>query len=251
MKKIKAVLVDDEAANSKTLQLLLAQHCPQIEILKVFSQPAKALKEIPNLPVELIFLDIEMPGMNGFELLKRLTTYKGGVIFATAHSNYAVRAFKFSAVDYLLKPIDADELVQAVEKFIETRHVKPDANELKQLSGNIDYLSQPVPRKIAVPTNSAIEVITLEDVEYFKAERNYTLIKRNGKPDILVSKTLKDFEEMIAGGNFMRVHLSHIINLNRVARYLRNDGGYVVMSDGSEITVSRSHRDEFLQRLTV
>lgn len=249
MEKIQAVLVDDEPANTKTLELLLKQYCPSIETVKTFSNPALALKEIPKLKPQLLFLDIEMPHLSGFDLLAKLKTYSGGVIFVTAHSNYAVRAFKFSAVDYLLKPVEPKELKQAVQKFIKHRQIKPGHNEIKQLSGNIDYLAQPIPRKIAVATTASIEVVTLEDVEYFKADRNYTLIKRSGKKDIMVSKTLKDFEETLSAGSFMRVHLSYIVNINKVDRYVRAEGGYAVMNDGSQITISRSHRQEFLHRL--
>ena len=248
MNKLKVALVDDEPASLKTLQLLLKKYCPDAEVIASFNDPAIALKEIPQLNIDLLFLDIEMPVLSGFDLLNGLKDYKGGVIFATAHSSYALRAFKFSAVDYLLKPIEVDELKQAVEKFKQTRQPKPDSSAMKQLADNMQHLSSPNPQKITITTSNSIEIIALEEVEYLKADSNYTLIKRSGKPDLVISKTLKDFEEIIPSGRFMRVHITHIINLNKVERYLRQDG-YAVMQDGTKITVSRNNQAEFLNRL--
>lgn len=248
MNKIKVALVDDEPASLKTLQLLLKKYCPDIEVTATFNDPAKALKEIPGLPVDLLFLDIEMPVMSGFDLLNELKEYKGGVIFATAHSSYALRAFKFSAVDYLLKPIETDDLKQAVEKFKQTRQQKPDSATMKQLADNMQHLSSPSPQKIVVSTSNSIEIITLEEVEYLKADSNYTVICRSGKAAITIPKTLKEFEELISSDRFTRVHASYVVNLNKVERFLRLDG-YAVMRDGTKITVSRSNQNEFMHRL--
>ena len=249
MPPITAILVDDNPSHTANLQLLLSEHCPQINLIATFSNPATALKQIPVLDPQLLFLDIEMPQMSGFQLLTKLKTYKGGVIFTTAHSGYALRAFKFSAVDYLIKPVEAGELKQAVKKFMASKQNLPTQNQLQQLSGNIDFLAQPVPGKIAVPTSDAIEIILLDEVEYFKADRNYTLIKRTGRKDVFSAKPLKDFEETLAGGPFMRIHMSYLVNLNKIERYVRGEGGYVVMNEGSQISVSRSNRQEFLQRI--
>ena len=249
MNKIPAVLVDDEPDTLQTLQLLVKKYCPDVEVLATFSDAKTALRELPKLNPELLFLDVQMPGMTGFELLEKLDSFNGSVIFVTAHSAHAIRAIKFSALDYLLKPVDVNELKQAVEKFKKQRAAKPDNHVLQQLAKNIEFLSNPVASKIAVSTQEGIEIVLLSEVDYLKADRNYTLIKRQGKKDLLVSKPLKDFEETISSTLFMRIHSSYLVNLQKVQRYVRADGGYAVMEDGTEITVSRSHKDEFIRYL--
>jgi two-component system LytT family response regulator len=190
-----------------------------------------------------------MPEINGFELLKKLTKFEGSVVFVTAHSNYAVKAFKFSALDYILKPIDTADLRQTIDKYKKSRNSSPDADMMKQLLNNIDLMSNPKANKLSVSTQEGIEIINLSDVDYMKAERSYTLIKRQDKSDLMVSKPLKDFEEMLPPSKFMRIHDSYLVNLDKVVRYLRQDGGYAVMRDGSEILISRGRKEEFIKYL--
>ena len=249
MSVINAVLVDDEPDTLKTLQLLVKRHCPEVNIQGAYNSPTTALAEIEKLDPELLFLDVQMPEINGFELLEKLTRFKGSVIFVTAHNAHALRAIKFSALDYLLKPVDITELKEAVEKFKKLRSAKPGADVLQQLAKNIEFLANPTASKIAVSTQEGVEIIVLSEVDYMKADRNYTLIKRKGKKDLLVSKPLKDFEGTLPPAQFMRIHSSYLINLQKVERYVRADGGYAVMEDGAQITVSRSHKDEFLRFL--
>ncbi|MDB5282213.1 MAG: DNA-binding response regulator [Bacteroidota bacterium] len=249
MNQISAVLVDDEPDTLQTLQLLLKKHCPEIKVLDAFTDAKTALRELPKLNPELLILDIQMPGITGFEILEKYDSFKGSVIFVTAHSSHAIRAIKFSALDYLLKPIDISELKQAIEKFKKLHSGRPDNDVLRQLAKNIEFLSNPVATKIAVSTQEGIEIVLLSEVDYLKADRNYTLIKRTGKKDMLVSKPLKDFEETLSATQFMRIHSGYLVNLNKVQRYVRADGGYAVMEDGTQITVSRSHKDEFIRYL--
>jgi two-component system LytT family response regulator len=190
-----------------------------------------------------------MPEINGFELLKKLKKFEGSVVFVTAHSNYAVKAFKFSALDYILKPIDTADLRQTIDKYKKSRNSSPDADMMKQLLNNIDLMSNPKANKLSVSTQEGIEIINLSDVDYMKAERSYTLIKRQDKSDLMVSKPLKDFEEMLPPSKFMRIHDSYLVNLDKVVRYLRQDGGYAVMRDGSEILISRGRKEEFIKYL--
>ncbi len=251
MSPVKAVIVDDESDNVKTLELLIKKYCPDVTVEAIFTEPKAALKALPKLACDILFLDIEMPEMNGFELLKKLKKFEGSVVFVTAHSNYAVRAFKFSALDYILKPIDVTDLRQAIEKHQKNHAAAPDMDMMKQLLSNIELLSNPKANKLSVSTQEGIEILTLSDVDYMKAERSYTLIKRQGKNDLMVSKPLKDFEEMLPTTKFMRIHDSYLINLDKVVRYLRQDGGYAVMHDGSEILISRGRKDEFIRYLQV
>jgi two-component system LytT family response regulator len=251
MNPIKAVLVDDESDNVKTLELLIKKYCPEVTVEAVFTQSKAALKALPKIQCDILFLDIEMPELNGFELLNKLKKFEGSVVFVTAHSTYAVRAFKFSALDYILKPIDIADLKQTIEKYKKSRTTAPDRDMMKQIMSNIDLLSNPKANKLSVSTQEGIEIITLNDVDYMKAERSYTLIKRQDKTDLMVSKPLKDFEEMLPPSRFMRIHDSYLINLDKVVRYLRQDGGYAVMRDGSEILISRGRKDEFIKYLQV
>lgn len=249
MELIRAVLIDDEADTLRTLQLLLKKYCEEVDVVATFNDPKAALKELPKLNPELIFLDVQMPGMTGFELLEKIPNLNSGVIFVTAHSAHAIRAIKFSALDFLLKPVEANELKESIEKFKKRKNARPDSAILHQLAKNIEFLANPVTTKIAVSTQEGIEIVQLNDVDYLKADRNYTLIKRNGKKDLLVSKPLKDFTETLTGTQFMRIHSGYLVNLQKVVRYVRADGGYAVMDDGTEITVSRSHKDDFLKFL--
>jgi len=249
MNPIKAVLIDDESDNIQTLEILLRKHCPEVTVLATFTDPKVALKALPKLSFDILFLDIEMPEINGFELLRKLKKFSAAVVFVTAHSNYAVKAFKFSALDYILKPIDIADLQQTIAKYKKSHNTAPDGDMLKQLLSNIDLLSNPKANKLSVSTQDGIEIITLSDVDYMKAERAYTLIKRQDKNDLMVSKPLKDFEELLPAAKFMRIHDSYIVNLDKVVRYLRQDGGYAVMRDGSEILISRGRKDEFIKYL--
>lgn len=249
MTTIMAVLVDDEPDNLKTLELLLKKYCPGVEVAATFTEPKAAIKALPKIACDILFLDIEMPEINGFELLKKLKKFTGSVVFVTAHSSYAVRAFKFSALDYILKPIDAEDLKQTIEKYKKARTAAPDNDMLRQLASNIELLSNPRANKLSVSTQEGIEIISLSDVDYLKADRAYTIIKRQGKPDLMVSKPLKDFETMLPQSKFMRIHDSYIVNLDKVVRYLRQDGGYAVMRDGAEILISRARKDDFMRYL--
>lgn len=249
MNPIKAVIVDDEPDNIKTLQILLKKYCPEVVVDATFTEPKLALKALPKLACDILFLDIEMPEMNGFELLKKLKKFEGSVVFVTAHSNYAVRAFKFSALDYILKPIDVADLRQTVDKYKKSKPASPDSDMMKQLMSNIELLSNPKAGKLSVSTQEGIEIINLNDVDYMKADRSYTTIKRQDRNDLMVSKPLKDFEEMLPTNKFMRIHDSYIVNLDKVVRYLRQDGGYAVMRDGSEILISRGRKEEFIKYL--
>lgn len=248
MSKLNVALVDDEPASLKTLQLLLKRYFSDIEVIASFSNPTQALKELPDLPVDLLFLDIEMPVMTGFDLLSQLTGYKGGVIFATAHSSYAIRAFKFSAVDYLLKPIETEDLKQAIEKFIRNRQAKPDNSSIRQLADNLEHLSQPIPKKIVLTVGNNTEVIQINDIEYIQADRNYVLVKRVNKSDLTIIKSLKSFEDILPPSLFVRIHVSYIVNIEMVERYLKSEGT-VVMQSGAKLPLSRSYRDIFVARL--
>ena len=190
-----------------------------------------------------------MPDEKGFELFNYFQQITFSVIFTTAYKEHAIKAIKLAALDYILKPIDTADLRSTIDKYKKSRSSSPDADMMKQLLNNIDLMSNPKANKLSVSTQEGIEIINLSDVDYMKAERSYTLIKRQDKSDLMVSKPLKDFEEMLPPSKFMRIHDSYLVNLDKVVRYLRQDGGYAVMRDGSEILISRGRKEEFIKYL--
>lgn len=243
MTMIRTVLVDDEPDNIKTLQLLLQRYCPEVEVIATYTDPKTAVKALPKTAYDLLLLDVEMPGMTGFELLKKLRQPPQAVIFVTAHSHYAVKAFKFDAIDYLLKPIDVDDLQAAIAKYKRTRAAMT-GDTVKQLLANIDNLSRPALNRLALPTQDGVEMIALDEIIYLRADRNYTVIKRTGRKDLIVARTLGSFEELLMPPQFMRVNKQYLIHLGKITRYVRT-GSLVLMQDGTEIQVSRTRKDEF------
>ena len=195
---------------------------------------------------DLVFLDIEMPQMNGFEMLERLPQINFAVIFTTGYDQYAIKAFHFSALDYLLKPIEPKELINAVKK-VEEQHYLPMAEQFEMLLKKINGINSGF-NKIAVPTAEGFELIPATEVVYFEADDNYTHIFLKNKNKIIACRTLKKIEEQIQDYNFfVRVHNSYMVNLNEVIKYVRGEGGYLVMSDNSSVNVSRSRKDGLLK----
>jgi len=243
---IKAILIDDEMHCLKTLDLLLGEYCANVQVLEKCNDAATGLKAIELHKPDLVFLDIEMPEMNGFEMLEHLPQINFAVIFTTGYDQYAIRAFHFSALDYLLKPIEPKELIDAVKK-VEEQHHLPMPEQFEMLLKKIGGVNSGF-TKIAVPTAEGFELISATDVIYFEAESNYTHIFLKNKNKIIACRTLKKIEEQIQDYNFfVRVHNSYMVNLNEVVRYVRGEGGYLIMSDNSSINVSRNRKDALLK----
>jgi two-component system LytT family response regulator len=243
---IRALLVDDEKHCLETLTWQLEKFCPEIEIVDVCESAEKALEILDNQKIDLVFLDIEMPHMNGFELLQRLKSIPFEVIFTTAYDMFAVKAFKFSALDYLLKPIDRDELVQAVAKVNDKKKQSILPEQLDILFQNL-YNRKQTSQKIALPTMNGLEFVMADDIVHCQSEGNYTHIFLKDNARYLICRTLKETEELLSGHNFFRVHHSHTINLNHIKKYVKGDGGYVIMSNDSSVNVSRSRKEELLR----
>lgn len=243
---IRALLVDDEIHCLETLTWQLEKFCPEIVIVGVCDNAENALTILNKEEIELAFLDIEMPHMNGFELLQRLKKIPFEIIFTTAYDMFAVKAFKFSALDYLLKPIDKDELVQAVQKVKEKKNQSMLPEQLNILFQNLNNHKQPS-QKIALPTMNGLEFVIADDIIHCQSEGNYTHIFLKDDSKFLICRTLKETEELLSGHNFFRVHHSHSINLNHIKKYVKGDGGYVIMSNNSSINVSRSRKEELLR----
>lgn len=243
---IRALLVDDEKPCLEILSWQLNRFCPEVEVIAVCDSAENALSILNNQVVDLVFLDIEMPHMNGFELLQRLKKIRFEIIFTTAYDMFAVKAFKYSALDYLLKPIDKDELIQAIDKVKEKKDRTILPEQLNIFFENFYNQKQPS-QKIALPTLNGLEFVIADDIIHCQSEGNYThiFLKDGGK--FLICRTLKETEELLSGHNFFRIHHSHTINLNHIKKYVKGDGGYVIMSNNSSINVSRSRKEELLK----
>ncbi len=243
---IKAILIDDEMHCLKTLGMLLKEYCVNVQVLEKCNDAATGLKAIELHKPDLVFLDIEMPRMNGFEMLQRLPQINFAVVFTTGYDQYAIKAIHFSALDYLLKPIEPKELIDAVKK-VEEQHHLPMPEQFEMLLKKIGGINNGF-TKIAVPTAEGFELIAATDVIYFEAESNYTHIFLKNKNKIIACRTLKKIEEQIQDYNFfVRVHNSYMVNLNEVIRYVRGEGGYLVMSNNTSINVSRNRKDALLK----
>lgn len=241
---MRTILIDDEAKCVETLRIELNEYCPQVQVLAECHSAAQGLEAIQTLKPDLVFLDIEMPFMNGFELLKRLQPIHFEVIFATAYDQFALKAFEFAAADYLLKPIDSRRLIAAVEK-VEEGLQKFDNQKLELILLNLKGLQNPHPN-IAIPTLDGLEFVNVSEINYAEASDNYTVIHLVNKEKIVLSKPLKDLESMLEMHHFLRVHYTFLVNLDQVKRYLKGQGGTLVLKDGTQIPVSRAGRPRLL-----
>jgi two-component system LytT family response regulator len=245
---IKAIIIDDEMHCLKTLDMLLKEYCPDVQVIDKFNNAEAALKEIKKSKPDLVFLDIEMPHMNGFEMLEEFSEIFFRVIFTTGYDQYAIKAFRFSALDYLMKPVEPKELIAAVHK-VQTRKQLPEAEQFQMLLGKMSSKENVFP-KIPIPTIDGYELIPAEQVIFCKADDNYTYFHLKNKKKIIACRQLKEVEEQLGDFNFfIRVHHSYIVNINEVTRYTRGEGGYILLSDGTTVSVSKSRKDTLLHML--
>jgi two-component system LytT family response regulator len=245
---MKAVIIDDEKHCREVLTTLLGKYCSDVEIAATFSNGAEALESIEKTNPDIIFLDIEMPGMNGFEFLERTPHKNFGIVFTTAYNEYAIKAIKHSALDYLLKPIDKNELIEAVEKA-KQQNAQKTSSRVEQLLSALKLKKEA--KRFAVPTLEGLIMLNSEEILYCESDGPYCTFyfTSNAKP-LLTSKTLKEAEEVLQnGGEFFRVHHSFLINLKFVQKYIRGEGGEVIMSNGKNIPVARSRKQDFMKVL--
>lgn len=251
LKPLRAVIVDDEDHCIKTLKWELQACTPACEVVASFTDSTEALGQLPTLEPDILFLDIEMPQLNGFELVRRLNEHKAlraHLIFTTAYSDYAVKAFKFSAVEYLLKPVDREELEGALQKVAAATQAtnEQDAASLRLLFDNLDALDRGRPMRLSLPSTAGYELVHVRDIIRLSSDGSYTNVYLQDGRCITVSRHLKQLEESLPEQIFVRVHHSHLVNFEHVKRYLRQDGGTLVMSDGGEVAVARSRKDHVL-----
>ncbi len=254
---IKALLIDDEAHCVEALMILITKYCPGVRIMDTCRDGECGLKSIRKFQPELVFLDIAMPKMSGFDMLSRLERIDFEIIFTTAYDNFAIKAFKVSAVDYLLKPIDRQELVRAVE--VAEERIKLQNHKVNSVS-NFEHFSmllenlmqnQEAFPNIAIPTLEGLEILKVSDILYVTGDSNYANIFLKNRNPLLISKTVKYVEERLSGHRFFRIHHSNLINLGEVKKYVKGIGGYVIMSNGQELNVSRSRKNELMKHLNV
>lgn len=236
---IRAVIVDDEDASRMTLKGLLARYVPDVKIVGEGDDVATGLEVIKQHTPDLVFLDIQMPDGSGFHLLEQIEDIDFNVIFTTAFDQYAIKAIKFSALDYLLKPIVPDDLVKAVAKHNERISNPEFGKSYQALLENLN----PEPRKIVLHTFEGMHVVDTADIIRCQSDDCYTNFFLQGGKRIIVSKTLKEIDEQLKGKDFMRPHKSHLVNINYIKTVVRNDGGYIVMKDGAEIPISRRKKE--------
>jgi two-component system LytT family response regulator len=242
---MKCILVDDEVSCTDVLRWQLETYCEEIEILAECHSPTDAIQKIQALKPELVFLDIEMPGMNAFELLEKLKPLSFEVIFVTAYNQFAVQAFRENAVDYLLKPTEKSDLVAAVKKVTEKKNEAGNAKIDTLISMFREQMS--MGKKIALPTGDGISFINVDMIVRCESDSNYTYVFLSNGEKVVITKTLKQIEEALAEYPFYRVHQSHLVNLNHIVKFARDSGGYLVMSDRATITVARQRKDGLME----
>ena len=240
--KIKAVLIDDETHALNTLRWELEKHCPQVEIVGEFNQAEKALGALNNIDPDLVFLDIEMPIMNGFDLLDQLDRIDFEVIFVTAFDQYAVQAFRLNAIDYLLKPIDHKDLLEAISRV---RFKSAENNREERNRTNLELLKRSF-RKIPIHLVDRLEFVLPDEILYCKSEGSYTYVVFSEK-EVLITKPLKEMEKKLQDFGFFRTHKSYLVNLHHITKYIRGEGGYLIVSNGDSVPVARRKKDELTQ----
>ena len=249
MKKIKAILIDDELDSIDTLKWKLENYCPKVEVVATFSDPVKGLAHLKKAPPEILFLDIEMPMLSGFDILQELGDVPFDVIFTTAYDNFGIQAVKFSALDYLLKPVQNQELQKAVEKHLNKQGHSLSKTQIDGLIHNVQEKVKGRSGRVALATKESIEFVDPDDIVLCSSDSNYTLVYLSSGRKKLISRTLKEFEEMLAPFNFYRPHNSHLINLAQVREFIRSDGGYLVMKNQMKVPVSKSKKEQLLMKL--
>jgi two-component system, LytTR family, response regulator len=242
MANLKTIIIDDEPDSIRLIQIQLEQHCREVEVAGTYTSSVKALADIDRIKPDLILLDVEMPVLNGFELLEKIMHLHFCVVFITAYNQYALKAFRFNALDYLLKPIETQSLVEAVKRA--EKRIKPTIAQLnfmqKQMRGEI-------PSKIAIPGQKGISFIDLNDIVYAEASDNYSKLIMTDKRIFTISKTLKDVQDVLEESHFLRIHRQYIINLNHVKHFNRNEG-ILTMDNADLVPVARNQKDRLIEK---
>lgn len=245
---IRAIIVDDELNARENLSFLLSEHCNGVNIVAMTENVSDAVQAIKSEKPDLIFLDIEIGEGSGFDVLERISGLKTEVIFTTAFNQYAIKAFKFSAIDYLLKPIDINDLRDSVERAEQRIKQNQISRSLDSLMNNLSENNRKL-KKIGLPVQGGIQYFPLEEIIRLQSQSNYTTFYLTSNRELLISKTLKEYDELLSDQGFVRVHQSHLINVDHISQYQKSDGGYVILTDGSNVPLSKNYKDNFLSAI--
>jgi two-component system LytT family response regulator len=241
----KTIIVDDEQPVREMLKTVLTTYCDKVSIVGSAVSVSSAFELFKSKTPDLILLDINLPDGTGFDLLEKIGNETPSVIFITAYNDYAIKAFRFSAIDYILKPINIDNLIHAIDKASESIENKNLSLKLQSFFENMN--SKPEDKKIVLKTQESIHIVKVKDIIRCEADHNYTTFYAVNGKKIVVSKTLKEFDDMLIEYGFFRTHQSHLININHVNSFQKNDGGYLIMVDNSNVPVSKRKREELLK----
>ena len=247
--QLKAIIVEDELRSREFLKKLTEEYCPQVKVVETAATVEEAVQAINCHKPDLIFLDIELHTGTGFDVLQAVSYTDFRVIFTTAYDHYAVKAIKFSAIDYLLKPIDVDELQAAVQKAAESLSSNNSGLALQELLKNIRKPAES-DFSVTLATSEGLEFVPLQNIIRLEASGPYTYFFIKGGKKIMVSKNLKEYEGLLSDHNFFRVHNSHMINIKEVKRMVKTDGGYAIMSDDSMISISPKKKEDFMEQMS-
>ena len=247
-KKLKTLIVDDEQDAVNFINSIIGEYCPSLEVVAKANNIVQGAAAINDKKPDLVFLDVEMPNGNGFDLLAQFPEKDFEVVFITAFNHYAIKAIKFSAVDYILKPINIHEFIEAVNRVVKKRSERPSQGN-ENLKILMENLRTSPPSRMAIPTADGMEYLNPREIIRIEADRSYSWFFLTGGRKILVSKHLKEFQELLSDRHFFRSHNSHLINLKYVKKYIRKEGGYIEMTDNTMIPVSRNRKDLFLAHM--
>ena len=243
---LNTILIDDQEICNEALKDMLEISSPEVKVVAACNSGKEGIKAIKKHQPDLVILDVEMPEMTGFEMLQEIKDPEFGVIFTTAFDKYSIQAIRFSALDYLLKPVVPHELRVAIET-VERKHDKNISKQFKSLFENLKEHKRPV-NSVALPASDGLVFINIIDIIHCESDSNYTTLFLKSGEKMLVTKTLKDIEGLLEGNNFFRVHHSHLINMHHIKKYVRGNAGYVVMSNGHDIAVARNRKEDFLNQ---
>jgi two-component system, LytTR family, response regulator len=244
-RKFRTVVIDDEQNAVDFIISVIGEYCADLEVVGKASSVAEGIKTIESLRPDLVLLDVEMPNGTGFDLLSHFPQKDFEVVFITAFNHYAIKAIKFSAVDYILKPININEFIEAISRVIKKRSDDLSRNNEK-FRVLMENLKTPSPSRLAIPTSEGMEYLNPRDIIRIEADRSYSWFHLVGERKILVSKNLKEFQDLLGDRYFFRPHNSYLINLKFVKKFVKKDGGYIEMTDGSQIPISRNRKDIFI-----
>jgi len=243
---IRAIIIDDEPNAVGLLELRLAQNCPQVEVVASCTNSHQGIKAIMERRADVVFLDIEMPQLNGFQVLEAVADIRFSLVFVTAYDQFAVKAFRYSAVDYLLKPIDTQELIQAVARVEKERKIVPE--QIQHLKQQFNNQGKTFPDRIALPYQNGVAFVDMKEIVCCEADNNYTKFYLQDGQYHLAMKSMREIQELLEERGFLRVHRQYLINLSHIKKFVKGEGGYLVMSNKQTIPVSRMQKERLLEQ---